>query len=143
MEIDNKLNDLFTSKKAENQVTKTEKDTSDFDIKNIEFNLNKHLREKQKLKYKKVNICDSDSNHMYDEQELSKRVDEEIYEKFKTKKWSSIPLYMKWNLVKQYLEDNKIDDKQIAKYKSKLSSNRLEIEYDHTEKKIKNINFID
>lgn len=138
MEIDNKLNELFTEKKTEKQVVKG-KDSTEFDIKNIEFNLNKHLREKQKLKYKKVNICDSDSNHMYNEEELSKRVDNEIYEKFKTKKWSSIPLYMKWNLVKQYLEDNKINEKQIPKYKSKLSSNKLDIEYDHTEQKITNI----
>ncbi len=152
MEIDNKLNDLFKTKKESKKVvikkdgtsetiSVTQKDTTDFEIKNLEFNLNKHLREKQKLRYKKVTI--SENNNMYNEAELSKCIDNEIFEKFKDKKWSSIPLYMKWNMIQQYLEDNHLDDKQKSKYKNKLSTNKLDVTYDHNEQKIVNVEILD
>lgn len=147
MELENKINDIFDSVKTEKKkrpsstvTTITKKgDSSEFELKQIEFNLNKHLQEKQKLKFKKVSICDN-STHMYNADTFARRVNEEIEEKFKTKKWTGIPLYMKWNLVQKYLEENSIlEKKQIAEYKSKLASNKLNVVYDHTEQKITSI----
>ncbi len=131
-DIDNKLIDLFTEKK--NVKSKNNlKDNSEFEIKNIEFNLNKHLSEKQKLKYKKVTISEADN--LYDSSRFNQCINDEISEKFKTKKWSGIPLYMKWNMVKKYLEET--DSMHlINEYKTKLSNNKLNIVYDHNEQKI-------
>jgi len=150
MELDNKINDLFVDVKAEKKKKKsssttitTKGDSSEFELKQIEFNLNRHLQEKQKLKFKKVSICENNT-HMYNADTFARHVDEEIEEKFRTKKWSGIPLYMKWNLVQKYLGENSIfEKKQIAEYKSKLSSNKLIVVYDHTEQKITSIEKLD
>jgi hypothetical protein len=122
----------------------TEKmDSSAFALKTIEFQMNKHLKNKNGQKYKKVSI-DVNERHMYNEESFNSVVDDEIKNTMSTKKWASLPLYFKWNCVLDYLKKNDIVDKKvIAEYKDNLNKNKLDgVLYDPVLQEITNITII-
>jgi hypothetical protein len=76
--------------------------------------------------------------HAYDEATMSAFVDSEIQSKFASKKWTALPMYMRWNLVNDYLAN---DDKGRSftaaqteavrnSVRDKNSGGSVDVEYD-------------
>ena len=65
--------------------------------------MNKHLQSKQGLKFKKISVFNFDEKKDYNESNFGDVVNKEIETKYNNKKWHTLPLYMKWNLVQKYL----------------------------------------
>jgi hypothetical protein len=118
-------------------------DQSTMALKNIEFQMNKHLKNKFGQKYKKVNIETNDRN-MYNADSFGELIDYEIQHLTSTKKWNNLPLYFKWNCVQEYMTDNNIIDKKlITLIKNDLMKNKLNVIYDLDSHKLSNINLDD
>lgn len=139
MEIDLKIDDIF------NKVVKTKasttQDTSSLELKKLEQQMNQHLKSKQGQKFKKVSIFNFDKNANYDESTFSKVVDSEIEAKYKNKKWSSLPMYMKWKYVQEYLMANDITDNDVIDdiKQSIAKKDESMITFDHINKQVTNI----
>lgn len=117
-------------------------DKSEMALKNIEFQMNKHLKTKFGQKYQKVNI-DTKETNMYNANVFSDVVDSEIKNTLNLKKWNSLPMYFKWNCIIEYFDKNNIIDKStIENIKANLSRNKLEgVVYDHINKEITSLVF--
>ena len=139
MDVENRVQQLFDDlKKVDKQPV--QKDMTSFELKNIEFKMNKHLQDKQKLKFKKVSIFNYEDGTAYDPSKFDVLVQTEIDAKFAKKHWSSMPMYMKWNLVSTYLTNAGItDDNTIADAKRKLGNGTLLVDFDNVNKSIKSI----
>jgi hypothetical protein len=126
MELDTKITDLFKAK----DVAKKPIDTNSvLELKTIENQLNIHLKNKQGLKFKKVSIA---YDKAYNEEKFKEIIDEEINIKIVNKKWKSLPMYLKWKYIEEYLKlSNNIDATYMAKLKSQLMNNTLEVEYEN------------
>lgn len=141
MNIENQVQNLFDGLKSEKVKEKTEtRDVTGFELKKIERNLNKHLQDTKKLKYKPVSIFNYETSSDYDEKNFCKVIDVEIDNKFMQKKWTSMPLFYKWKLVQKHLyELGIVDTRSIKAIKDKLAAGSLVVEYDQNEKKITKI----
>lgn len=129
-------NDAIISKKDP-----IKKDSSEFELKKLELQMNKHLQSKQKLKFKKVSAFNYDTKKDYNEANFGDIVNKEIENKYYNKKWRTLPLYMKWNLVQKYLVDECITDATIiASVKKSVSDNSIDITYDNINNKVVSIN---
>lgn len=140
MNIDGKLKNLFDDV-VRAKIDSAKRDTSAFELKTLETQLNKHLQEKQGQKFKKVNIFNFDERKNYEESNFGDLINKEIENKYTNKKWHTLPLYLKWKLVQEYLKDNKIvDEKVVQNIKNAINKNNVEIiTYDHASQKISNI----
>lgn len=122
-------------------------DTTMKDMQKLEGQLNKHLKDKQGQRFQKVSICNVDNDKVYNEKSMNTMLDNEINTKYATKRWNSIPMYMKWNLVQTYLEENAITSPSIKAYlKNAINTNKLDmatITFDHVNHKITSINLDD
>jgi hypothetical protein len=140
MNIDGKLKNLFDDV-VRAKIDSAKRDTSVFELKTLETQLNKHLKEKKGQKFKKVNIFNFDEKKNYEESNFGDLINKEIENKYTNKKWHTLPLYLKWKLVQEYLKDNKIvDEKVVQNIKNAINKNNVEIiTYDHASQKISNI----
>lgn len=137
MDIETRVQQLCDNLKEEKSKKSTDKDMAEFELKNIQFKMNKHLQAKQKIKYQKVSIFNYAVDTDYNAEKFDKVIQNEIDNKFTQKKWSSIPLFMKWNLVQTYLaENNVVDANAVEIMKKKLMKGELNVQYDHENKKI-------
>jgi N-acetyl-gamma-glutamylphosphate reductase len=125
MELDTKIVNLF---KAKDVAPKPIDTNSVLELKTIENQLNIHLKNKQGLKFKKVSIA---YDKAYNEEKFTQVIDDEINIKIINKKWKSLPMYLKWKYIEDYLKlTNNIDTSYIAKLKMQLMNNSLEVEYE-------------
>jgi hypothetical protein len=140
MNINGKLKNLFDDV-VRAKIDSAKRDTSTFELKTLETQLNKHLKEKQGPKFKKVNIFNYDEKKNYEESNFGDLINKEIENKYTNKKWHTLPLYLKWKLVQEYLKENKIvDEKVVQNIKNAINKNNLEIiTYNHASQKISNI----
>lgn len=138
MDIDKTVVEMFQSMKAK-PVKASQRDTTDMDIKKIEHQMNNYLRLKQGRKFQKVSLTNPNPTN----EGLDNAIDQEILRKFANKKWGSLPLFMKWNLLQTYFKDNEIQDENWLKdLKRSLQTSKesTSILYDHAQQKITNIN---
>jgi hypothetical protein len=128
MDLEKSIETLFQVK----DVKDTPVDTNSVgELKKIEQQLNKHLKSKQGLKYKKVNIT---ADITYDSTKFSEVIEDEIKQKTDNKKWKGLPLYLKWQLLQTYFTKNDITDSvYILDIKSRLIKNNLQVEYENKE----------
>lgn len=137
MEIDSIIENI---QEEEPHVIKAkDKNNTEMEIKKLQTQLNNHLKNKLGQRYKKVSILDSTSTNC-DQEAFNDLVNDEMTNKFVNKKWSKLPLFMKWNLVKTYLDEKNItDNKTIKLIKEALSKNRDIFVYDNINNKITDI----
>lgn len=140
MNIDGKLKTLFDDV-VKAKIDSAKRDTSTFELKTLETQLNKHLKDKQGQKFKKVNVFNFDEKIKYEESNFGELINKEIENKYTNKKWHTLPLYLKWKLVQEYLKENNIiDEKIVQNIKNAINKNNVEIiTYDHTSQKVSNI----
>jgi hypothetical protein len=114
-------------------------DTSVLALKNIEFQMNKHLKNKFGQKYKKVSI-DTNERNMYNAEVFNDLVEYEIKHLTSSKKWASLPLFFKWNCIQTYLNKNNIIDKDVINnIKKKLNAKIENVTYDPISQEITDI----
>ncbi len=128
MNLEKSIKDLFQVKDLKDKP----KDTNSLiELKKIEQQLNKHLKSKQGLKYNKISVS---ANINFDENSFSKVIENEIKQKTDNKKWKSLPLYLKWQLLQTFFTKNNItDDDYILDIKNRLMKNILQVEYENKE----------
>ena len=116
-------------------------DKSVMELKVIETQLNKHLKDKQGQKFKKVSVFNFNGKYNYDEQSFNEIVSKEINDKYSTKKWPALPVCIKWKLVETFLlKENIIDKKTHEDLKKQiLQKKETSIHYDQKEQKITSI----
>lgn len=125
MDLENKITDIFKVKDVDSKPRDT---NSDLELKKIEQQLNLHLKNKQGLKFNKVSIVNDKS---YNEEKFSEVINKEFANKIANKKWKSLPIFLKWQLLQAFFETNQITDKSyIDDIRSKLMKNILEVEYE-------------
>ena len=140
MDVDVTLANLFNTMKSPQSSSNSEKkDTTEFEIKKIENQMNTFLRLKQGRKYKRVTLTDPepDTKALFDD-----AIDQEILAKFANKKWTSLPVYMKWKLLEEYFKEHNITDASFIlqmKKSLQLTKENSQIIYDHVEQKITSI----
>lgn len=119
---------------------KKEFDSSLMTLKTIEFQMNKHLKDKNGQKFQKVTI-DYAAKNNYNADVFDNLVEKEICGTFMNKKWDKLPIYFKWKCIQEYLQKNNIIDTDCVKsFKDKLSSNTLVgIEYNQEKQEITKI----
>jgi hypothetical protein len=133
MDLNEKIQDLFITKDAPNKPRDT---NSALELKSIEHKMNLHLKNKQGLKYQKVNFT---HDKFYDEGKFSEVIDDEIKSKTANKKWKGLPMFLKWQYLTAYFTDQNITDQNyISNIKKLLMSNKLDVEYE--DQKVKHIN---
>ena len=139
MDINAKLDAMFDAT-CNAQQAQTQRDTAVMDLKNLESQLNNHLRKRQGKKYQKVTLFNF-SEAKEGESSLDDMIENEIETKFKNKKWTALPLYLKWRHAEQYLKDkNMHDSKTIKKVRQCINDhNDLIFEYDHIAGTLTNI----
>ena len=105
------------------------------EAKTLEFNLNKHLRQKYKTTDKKSFI-----NAKTDIECIDNMITNEIsLNKQKHKSWNSLNTCDKWNLIKEfYLAKQFSFDEKLTK--KQLLTEKLIIKYDKVNNKISSIN---
>ena len=137
MEFETKLQALQKS----TVVIKSAPDKSFMELKVIETQLNKHLKDKQGQKYKKVSVFNFDGKYNYDEQSFNDIVSKDINDKYSSKKWPALPVCIKWKLVQAFLEQEKIKDPKIHNDLKEmiLAKKECHIHYDQKEHKITGI----
>jgi len=139
MDFSNTIKNLCNNA-VSNKVDIIKKDSSEFELKKLELQMNKHLKGKKGLKFNKVSIFNFDEKKDYNESSFNNIIDKEIKVKYNNKKWSTLPLYMKWNLILVYLSENNITDSNIInKIKKNLNNNTINLTYDNINNKIINI----
>lgn len=118
------------------KIDNKQKDTTTFELKVLEKQLNKYeLDRKKSLKFKKITFDFSDGNK-YEAKTLNDVIDNEIIKKYKEKKWTALPPFLKWKIMQIYIEEKNITDKKvIAKLKENLDNVKTII-YDHINQKI-------
>lgn len=129
-------------------------ETTNFQAKILERQMNDWLRQKHGMNYDPVslnkhknievyenNTTNTDaSNNAASNNAASNFVDREIINKFRNKKWTSLPKSLKWNLIKIYCEKNELDNKN---YKKNLEKNiEMNVIYDHKNGEITSIDLI-
>lgn len=123
MEIQQKIKDVFTVKDVVNKPIDT---NSQIELKTIENQLNIHLKNKQGLKFKKVSITHDKS---YNSETFTEVIDEELRNKIVNKKWKGLPMFMKWNLITEFVKlDPTLDINDI---KEKFVNNLLQVDYEN------------
>jgi hypothetical protein len=122
-------------------VIKSAPDKSFMELKVIESQLNKHLKDKQGQKYKKVSVFNFDGKYNYDEQSFNDIVSKEINDKYSSKKWPALPVCIKWKLVQAFLEKENIKDPKTRDNLKQMILAKKEscIHYDQKEHKITSI----
>lgn len=115
-------------------------DSSVVQLKTIEYQMNKHLKNKHGDKHKKVNIDVSQKNS-YNPEKFDSFVNKEIDSSIIKKKWASLPVYFKWRCIQEYLAENNISDNEtVSKIRTSLANNTLtNISYDPVEQKVTSI----
>lgn len=141
MNLDVKIKELINSAANNNKDNIDKKDSTVFEMKQLESQMNKHLQSKQGQKFKKISIFNFDEKKDYNENSFGELVNKEIENKYINKKWHALPLYMKWKLVQEYILDESISDsKIIANIKDAVNKNNIDmITYDHLIHKVINI----
>ncbi len=138
------LNDMVTQSSKTLPSPNAQRDTTLKDIQKLEGQLNKHLKDKQGQRFQKVSITNVDNDKVYNEKTMNTMLDNEISTKYATKRWNSIPMYMKWNLIQTYLDENEITTSAIKTFlKNAINKNKLDINvitFDHINHKITDIN---
>ena len=138
MDVDDKLKNIFENVvKAKTDTVR--KDSSAFELKQLESQLNKHLQDKQGLKFKKVSVFNFSEKNDYNESVFGDLINKEIEDKYINKNWKTLPMYLKWKLVQEYLKENNITDaKTIKTIKDVININKNNdfIKYDNTTHKI-------
>lgn len=116
-------------------------DKSFMELKVIESQLNKHLKDKQGQKYKKVSVFNFNGKYNYDEASFNDIVSKEINDKYSAKKWPALPICIKWKLVQAFLLKENISDEKTHEDLKKLILQKKEtcIHYDQKEQKITSI----
>jgi hypothetical protein len=142
MELDSKLDEMFDATciaKKDNA-----RDTSIVDLKKLETQLNNHLRAKQGKKYKRVGLFNFSEQEEY-KNAFNDMIDNEIENKYKNKKWSMLPMFLRWQYTEKYLKDNNIYNKKMIKLSKDFINNRDDqrFEYDNKEGIILKILFDD
>jgi len=121
-------------------------ETTNFQAKILERQMNDWLRQKHGMNYDPVSLNKHKNIEVYEnntntDNAASNFVDREIINKFRNKKWTSLPKSLKWNLIKIYCEKNEIDDKH---YKKNLEKNiEMNVIYDHKNGEITSIDLIE
>jgi len=144
MDVDEKVKDLF-EKVVKAKTDNVKKDSSAFELKQLESQLNKHLQDKQGLKFKKVNVFNFNEKNDYNESVFGDLINKEIEDKYINKNWKTLPMYLKWKLVQEYFrENNMVDAKTIKSVKDSVNSNKSNdyITYDNSTQKITNIDLV-
>lgn len=137
MEIDTILENI--QQQDEHIIKAKDKNNTELEIKKLQTQLNNHLKNKLGQRYKKVSILDSTSSNC-EQEAFNDLVNDEMTTKFVNKKWSKLPLFMKWNLVKTYLDEKNItDNKSIKIIKDALTKNNDIFVYDNINNKITDI----
>jgi hypothetical protein len=137
MEFESKLQALQNTA----VVIKSAPDKSFMELKVIESQLNKHLKDKQGQKYKKVSVFNFDGKYNYDEQSFNDIVSKEINDKYSSKKWPALPVCIKWKLVQAFLDRENIKDQKTRDDLKQMILAKKEncIHYDQKEHKITSI----
>lgn len=131
MELDSKLDEMFDATciaKKDNA-----RDTSMVDLKKLESQLNNHLRTKQGKKYKRItlfNFCEQEEQ----KNAFNDMIDNEIESKYKNKKWSMLPLFLRWQYTEKYLKDNNIYNKETVKLSKSFINNHDDKRFDYDRK---------
>lgn len=113
MEIDNIMTNIFAHKpKVQSQT----KDTSNFELNKLQFQMQEHNR-KNKKKYN-TKLFNYNNETSYDEETLNDSINIEIARSKTKSGWKLMPKTYKWDLVCKYLtkysEENKLSDLDIA-----------------------------
>lgn len=85
-----------------------------FQAKILERQMNDWLRQKHGMNYDKISLNKHNNIEVY-ETSTDSFVDREIINKFRNKKWNSLPKSLKWNLIKIYCEKNEKDENMYRK----------------------------
>jgi hypothetical protein len=124
MDISAKITDLFKTKDVNNTPREV---NSDMELKKIENQLNIHLKNKQGLKFKRISLV---NDRMYDAEKFTQIIDNELHLKMINKKWNKLPMCIKWQYMKEYMNTNNItDENDITNIRTKLLNNTLEVDY--------------
>lgn len=129
MDFDDKIDNLFTKSaepkkkynpcQSNNELIKTNNE-----LMKIEQQLNLHLlKKKGPYKYKKVTISKPYDNLCYNQENMDKLSHIEIENNVKTKNWNTLPKFLKWTIIKNYLEKHNINDPRITKHLRHLITN--------------------
>lgn len=115
-------------------------ETTNFQAKILERQMNDWLRQKHGMNYDPVLLNKHKNIEVYENNantNTNSFVDREIINKFRNKKWTTLPKSLKWNLIKIYCENN---DKDENIYKKKLEKNiEMNVIYDHKNGEITSI----
>ena len=137
MNIETSLDELFDKK----CVAKPDKprDTATLDLKKIESQLNNHLMSKQGKKYKRVTLFNF--SEQINKNAFNEMIDNDIETKYRNKKWSVLPMYLKWQYAESYLiEKGLLNPQTTVLVKGFINErNDKRFEYDHRENILKNI----
>jgi hypothetical protein len=137
MDISFKVNDLFASIQAKPDAIGTQKDISNFQLKTLEHQLNNHLRSKQKLKYEKVTLNNYTEDTSFNSNRFNDTINNEITTKFSKKKFSALPMCLRWKLVGEFLAIKGVaDPDKIAIIKGSITQNKFTCDYDSENMKI-------
>jgi hypothetical protein len=141
MDFETKLEKLKSLAAAPPPLLPNLPDKSFMELKVIETQLNKHLKDKQGQKFKKVSVFNFNGKYNYDEQSFNDIISKEISDKYSTKKWPALPICIKWKLVEAFLLQENINDQKIHEDLKKLILQKKEttIHYDQKEQKITSI----
>ena len=129
MELNTKVNQLCTELKPKTgktatakMVAKPQSEEKSRDAKLLEFQINQHLREKYKQQKPAKVTLETKYETM-----TSEELDEFMLSRTKkSKSWKAVPLYEKWKLVQEYVQD----ESKHLQYKDLLKRNMLNIKYD-------------
>jgi hypothetical protein len=144
MNLDAKIKTIFEDV-VKSKTDKVKKDSSEFELKQLESQLNKHLQDKQGQKFKKVSVFNFNEKNDYNESTFGDLINKEIEDKYVNKNWKTLPLYLKWKIVQDYfLENNIIDKKIIKSVKDAINNNKINdfISFDNITQKVTNIDLI-
>lgn len=138
MNLESKLDTLFDAACIAKQ--DSNRDTAINDLKKLETELNNHLRSKQGKKYKKVTLFNYQENQE-DKPSFNDMIDNEIEAKYKNKKWSMLPMYLKWQYAEKYLKEKQLYTKDTINRVKMLINERDDKSfiYDHKEGILLNI----
>jgi transposase len=115
---------------------------SERELKRLEKQLNEHLKTTKGKNTDRVRLNNFVEDQQYNQVTMNDFIDREISSKYANKKWSTLPLSLKWSLIKDYASEKKLDVDTINTFKSQLTNGKIDVEYDNKQGKIMSINSI-
>ena len=115
---------------------------SERDLKRIEKQLNEYLKGKKGRGAERFMLNNFNESTTYDEKKFDDFITREIQTKFTNKKWGSLPLSYRWNLLQDFAKDQKYSSDDTKKLKAQLQKNTIQVKYDAVNCKILSVETI-